>query len=393
MLFSTTANDGHFGPLVGLARACVRAGHEVRVAAPQSFAAAVQRAELAHLPFADAPADLIGPVMARLPTLSFDDANATVVREVFGRIDAQAALPALLGALRTWRPDVVVRDPAEFGSLAAAVRLKVPHVQVAIGMSEMSRLLAELTVEPLTELAALAGVPEATVIEAVSSEPTLSSVPEALDRAGDPAAAFEPVLLRFRDGDGDGTAVTDRSPLPAWGAPEHPLVYVTFGSVTGSLAPFAGVFRQALTGLAELPLRVFMTVGRRMDPRGLHPAPANARVESWWPQPDVLAEAAAVLGHGGFGTTMGAVRAGVPQVVVPLFSTDQLVNGRHVAAAGAGRCVQPGPDSITEACGQVATVLTDPGYRSGAQALAAASAELAPVEDAVAVLQRLTRSA
>jgi hypothetical protein len=55
--------------------------------------------------------------------------------------------------------------------------------------------------------------------------------------------------------------------------------------------------------------------------------------------------------------------------------------------------VQPGPDSVTEACGQVATVLSDPGYRSGALALAAASAELAPVEDAVAVLQRLTRSA
>ncbi len=50
----------------------------------------------------------------------------------------------------------------------------------------------------------------------------------------------------------------------------------------------------------------------------------------------MLAHASAMVGHGGFGTTMGALAAGVPQVVVPLFSFDQVVNGDHVAAVGAG---------------------------------------------------------
>ena len=50
-----------------------------------------------------------------------------------------------------------------------------------------------------------------------------------------------------------------------------------------------------------------------------------------------------MLGHGGFGTTMGALAAGVPQVVAPIFTTDQVVNGRHVAACGAGVVVEPGP--------------------------------------------------
>ena len=63
VLLATTANDGHFGPLMPFLRALTAAGHEVRVAAPVSFAPAVERAGLRHEPFADAPPHLIGPVM------------------------------------------------------------------------------------------------------------------------------------------------------------------------------------------------------------------------------------------------------------------------------------------------------------------------------------------
>ena len=136
-------------------------------------------------------------------------------------------------------------------------------------------------------------------------------------------------------------ATRRRAPARAWGDPDLPLVYVTFGSVTGSLGPFDGVFREALDGLADLDARVLMTVGRRFDADDLRPWPANAHVEQWWPQDAVLAHAAAMLGHGGFGTTMGALAGGVPQVVAPIFTSDQVVNGRHVAAVGAGIAVEP----------------------------------------------------
>jgi len=43
VLVSTTANDGHFGPLQPFARACTAAGHEVRVAAPASYGGALAR--------------------------------------------------------------------------------------------------------------------------------------------------------------------------------------------------------------------------------------------------------------------------------------------------------------------------------------------------------------
>jgi UDP:flavonoid glycosyltransferase YjiC (YdhE family) len=278
---------------------------------------------------------------------------------------------------------VLIREPAEFGSLAAAVRTGVPHLQVAIGMSEMSRLFVDLTAEPLLELAATAGLPEAAVVDAAVAEPVLSSVPEPLDRAGDDAYDGRAVTFRYRD-EVPGPA----GPASAGGDPGDPWVYVTFGSVTGTLLPFRGVFRQALEGLADLPVRVFMTVGRQVDVADLGPLPANARVEGWWPQQDVLALASVVLGHGGFGTTMGAVAAGVPQVVAPIFSSDQVVNARHVAAVGVGRAMSPGPSTISSACEAVSVVLAEPGYGARAQSLAAAVAALPPAADAVSVVER-----
>src|SRR3954454_15731939 len=75
VLCATTANDGHFGPLVPFARACALAGHQVRVAAPAAFAPAVAWAASHQQPCPDAPAELVGPVMARLPSMGFEEAN------------------------------------------------------------------------------------------------------------------------------------------------------------------------------------------------------------------------------------------------------------------------------------------------------------------------------
>ena len=120
--------------------------------------------------------------MARLPELGFDEANTVVIRDVFARIDAQAALTGVTGAVRAWHPDLVLREPAELGSLAAAVRAGLPHAQVTIGMQEVTRLFLALTTEPLDELGELAG---AHLGRALRDEAALSLVPEALDRGGD----------------------------------------------------------------------------------------------------------------------------------------------------------------------------------------------------------------
>ena len=92
-------------------------------------------------------------------------------------------------------------------------------------------------------------------------------------------------------------------------------------------------------------MRVLLTVGRELDLDALPPAPENVRVERWVPQQDVLGHAAAAVVHGGSGSTLGAIAAGVPLVVVPLFA-DQPQNARRVAEVGAGLAVEPNREDV-----------------------------------------------
>ena len=125
--------------------------------------------------------------------------------------------------------------------------------------------------------------------------------------------------------------------------------------------------------------------------------PANVHVERWVAQDDVLPHAAAVIGHGGYGTTLGALRHGVPLVVLPLFSSDQWANAAAVARVGAGLALDaeratrpvlalPGADTIAGLRPAVQRVLDDGSLAAGARRIAADMRAHAPVDDAVAVL-------
>jgi UDP:flavonoid glycosyltransferase YjiC (YdhE family) len=382
VLFSTTAGAGHFGPLVPFAQACQAAGHEVMVAAPASFAPSVAAASLAHAPFADVAPELMGAVFARLPSLSREEANAVVIGEVFGRLDAQAALPGVAETVEAWRPDVVVREPAEYASWVVAEKAGLPHAVVAIGVGAMDEVFLPALREPLSELWALAGLDGDPDLAGLAGLASLSTVPPTFDStdAGGPGA-----VRRFRHafgGDSQGR-------LPAaWGDPGWPLVYVSFGSVTRTIPAFAPVYSAAVDALGDLPVRVLLTVGEG-DGLAVARVPENARIERWWPQDDVMPSAAAVVGHGGFGTTMTALAAGVPQVVLPLFSSDQFLNARRVADVGVGVWVEGGIEGIGDLPGALMRVLGEASFAASARGLAEEIAGLPEVSEAVPVLEQL----
>ncbi|WP_244930394.1 glycosyltransferase [Nocardioides sp. W7] len=384
VLVASTAGAGHFGPLVPVARACVRAGHEVAVAAPESFAAEVTGAGFVHRPFADVPRDVLGAVMGRLPTLSMEEANRVVVAEVFGRLDAQAALAGVTATVEEWRPDLVLREPTEFGSLAAALAAEIPQVVVAVGVASLMEQVGAMVAEPLAELDTLAGLALGTCSAAIRTAPTLTSVPPVLDEVRPSDAEHRGPVHRYRV-----PVAPSEGRLPgAWGDPAQPLVYVSFGSVAAALPHFAPVYPAVLDALADQPVRVLLTTGRGVAVDELT-VPPNACVEQWWPQDDVMAQAAAVVGHGGFGTTMAALVAGVPQVVLPLFAMDQFVNADHVAAVGAGVTVPGGVAGVDELPAALARVLQDDRYRLAARSVADQMAGLPPVTAVVPVLEEL----
>lgn len=387
VLCSTTAGEGHFGPLKVLAEACRDAGHEVLVAAPGSFADTVQRAGLEHVAFSEPSAAAMGSIFASLPRMSPEEANRTVIAEVFGRLDAQAAFPDVQATVHTWRPDIVLRDPAEFASLAAAEAAGVRHIEVAIAVAALMEWGRTHLTGALAELDQMAGLTLGRLLRAAAASPVFTMVPDAMDRAvagSVGTARVERDVVRFRAGREWGPGRLPGS----WGDPCAPLVYVTFGTVAGGLEHMREVFATTLRSLSELPVRVLMTTGAS-GAVALAEVPGNAHVERFWPQDEVMPLAAAVVSHGGFGTTLSALSAGVPQVVVPLFSTDQHLNAKAVSALGAGVSIHGGPEAVTAVAAAVSRVLSDPAFPHRSGEIAEQIAALPEARDVVHHIGRL----
>ena len=378
VLASTTAGAGHFAPLAAFAVAVRDAGHEVVVAAPASFASTIEGAGLVHRPFADASGEELGAVFSKFAGLSNHDGNAIVIGEVFGRINTTAALPGMRAIVEEFRPDVVLRESSEFSSLLVAGEAGIPHAQVACGLAAY-----EEEFRPVVERALVALRKDLDLV-ALKSVPRLTLLPESFE---DPAFTGSDVTRRFRR---TANAGSESRPLPDWwgGGSSDPLIYVTFGSVAAGIGLFPDFYRGVIAGLAGLPLRALVTVGAAGDPQVLEPLPPNVHVERWWPQEQLMPHVAALVGHGGFGTTFSGLAAGVPMVVVPLFA-DQPATARRVAEAGAGIALDGGPAAAGSVGEAVLKVLSDSSYRDGVERIAADISRLPPVSEAVTFLQSL----
>src|SRR5215210_3323388 len=265
---------------------------------------------------------------------------------------------------RAGLPFMSFADPPEreLGPLWARVGAATPEEANDIGVGEL-RGWAGLAPDPAGDR--LAGAPYLTL------------VPETLEVPGGPAEA-----LRFRAAPAPWQAV--RAPG------ERPLVYVSFGSVAPTMGFYPGLYRAVIDALAELPIRLVVTVGDAADPAELGPLPAHVRAERWIPQAEMLTVADAVVGHGGFGTTLGALLAGVPQAVVPLFA-DQPYNARRIAELGAGLAVDAQDPAAVGAA--VARLLEEPAFGMAAGRVALEAQALPSIDAAPAVLEALVLDA
>ena len=344
------------------------------MAAPASFAETVTRAGFDHLPFDDVAPHLLGPVFASLPALSFDEANEVVIREVFGRLDARAALPGVRRAIRSWQPDLVLRETAEVASYVAAEADGIPHVQVDVSLSSFVDYWALLE-QPLIELGAEPG------LNSLRTAPRLSLIPPSLDGV---AGSGSTSVARFRE----DVRPEARSLPDWWSGSRDPLVYLTFGTVTAGLADFGKLYRAVLDVLADVPVRVLLTTGRGFDVESLGALAGNAHVEHYWPQREVMPHAAAMIAHGGLGTTLLGLSAGVPMVILPLFA-DQLHNADRVADLGAALVAHGGLEGIEQLPSALHGILTEDNYAARARECADEIARLPPVSHAVPALEEL----
>jgi MGT family glycosyltransferase len=178
---------------------------------------------------------------------------------------------------------------------------------------------------------------------------------------------------------------------PAWAGPtdvpegSDPLVLVCLSS---SHQGQDEVLRRTAAALGELPVRGLVTCGPAVEP---FPAAGNVRVVRSAPHAAILPHTDAVITHGGHGTVIKALAAGVPLVVLPM-GRDQLDVAARVTASGAGVRVKrsASPARIAAA---VREVLDEPRYGMAARRLATAIAEETREDRAAAELEALARTA
>jgi MGT family glycosyltransferase len=124
--------------------------------------------------------------------------------------------------------------------------------------------------------------------------------------------------------------------------------------------------QRVVDALGRLPVRAVVTTGPAIDPRALRAQPSVSVLASA-PHRRVMREAALVVTHGGHGTVMKALAAGVPMVLMP-HGRDQADTAVRVTERGAG--ITLGRAAHAEAiAGAVRKVLDTPSYRAAACSL------------------------
>ncbi len=172
----------------------------------------------------------------------------------------------------------------------------------------------------------------------------VTSYLEHMQAASDTSVGLFPAWFANRQPDWPPTFVEGQFPLrpapPLLPLPTDLEAFLAAGDPPIAFTPGTGhkhaasYFSNALKALRALGRRgLFITAFPEQVP---NPLPPEVRWQPHAPFEALLPRVAMLVHHGGIGTTAEALRAGIPQLVLP-FAFDQFDNGRRVERLGAGK--------------------------------------------------------
>lgn len=381
VLCTCVPGDGHFNPMLPLARALADAGHEVAFATSEAIAPHVVKAGFEFLPAGISLPDQLAEARRLFPAeaaLVGAERFENFVPRMLGGVAAPPRIDDLMPIVEEWRPDVVVHDETELGGPVAAARAGIPHADHSVGILRPKSMfrLARQMLEPVydkwgVDLGPYAGMGDYLYLDVCP--PSLQSawideitVAHPMQNAAIPPDAGEQP--------------------PAWLAElgDRPTLYVSLGTVFNNDPT---VFRSILEGVREEPVNVIATVGRTNDPADLGPQPDHVHVERYISQALLLPHCDVVVNQGGT-AILSILAEGLPMIVVPQ-GANQFHNAAALEAAGVGRTLMPGQVGAESVRTELRALLDDPGYRERAGRLAAEIAAMPGPAEGVGLVERL----
>lgn len=149
-----------------------------------------------------------------------------------------------------------------------------------------------------------------------------------------PENPVDPALVRFLDGG------------------EPPVVFTLGSSAVMAAGDF---YTCAIRAAQAIGRRAVLVAGSSADTLR-HQLPRTMVAVEWASYAELFARAAAVVHHGGVGTTAQALRAGARQLVIP-FAHDQYDNANRVRRLGCGRILRRGRLSVRTLAKEIQTLL------------------------------------
>jgi UDP:flavonoid glycosyltransferase YjiC (YdhE family) len=373
--------DGVFGPFIPLGRALVERGHDVIVATGSNLQPAVEDNGFEYVQAGLAAWDGVRAA-AEDPRVKAAPQGDRVEfpAAMFGWVHPTAKLAALRELVAPRAIDLIVHPPVDLSGPLLAAELGVESVCYGFGQPFDPRVVAAMAerIRPAWESAGLAPDPHGGIYRGRYLDPRPPSL-----RGADEVPAADGTIVIRPEIPGDPSAA-----LPAWAATlgDRPSVYVSLG--TAPLFNQPDKFAPLLTGLSELDVDAVVTVSNLNDPAALGNPQANVHIERWLSLAALLPRCDAVVCHAGTGTTLAALAAGLPLVLVPQ-GADQFDNARACEAAGAARVLMPDQVTGPAVRDAVAEVLRNRSReRVGALRLAGEIAAMPPATQAVDALEQ-----
>lgn len=404
ILFTTWEGGGHVQPMLLVAAGLKTRGHRVMVLSDACNAGDAAALDLPFRPWRHAPSRPDKTAASDLlRDWEADNPMESVSRLCDRVIAGPAALYArdVLEALDAAPFDLVVSQELLFGPMMAAEKAGVPlalfcanvwpfptlpglppfgagmapaagdqDVMLHQMVGQTTRTIFQIGLPALNAAREGLGLPPLADLfdQLAVARRILLGTSRAFDFAPEPLA--EPFAYA-------GPYVGDPVGVQAWKSPwpaddPKPLVVVTSSSLYEAQED---LLKRTIAALATLPVRAVVTLGPALD-RMDFPGADNVLVVTSASHEALMAQAALFVTHGGHGSVIRPLMAGLPLLVLPGLR-DQRDNAQRVVHRGAGLMLERNatPEAIAEA---VRALLDEPGYAQAARTLGdAIAADLA----------------
>jgi hypothetical protein len=297
----------------------------------------------------------------------------------------RAALAMAEGVTRIsehWRPDLVVRDPFEFGGCLAGDKLDIPHVAAGPIWFGASGAFGAALVDARAEL----GLPAEPPLVMPYRHLTVATMPSWWISPDETV----PANTHFVRPESPDAGRTDKR-ADEWDArlpPGRPVVHATLGTTEVVRTP--GLYESIFAALRDEPVTAVVAVGRERDPAEFGAQPGHVIVERFVAHDTLLPRCDVVLTSGGMGSVMACMTLGVPMVVVPV-NADQPRNAQRCVELGVARQIRPDertPENIRVA---LRDVLENPSYKTAAARCRADLEAMPSMSHATDLLETLVR--